>query len=69
VEAGSRLGAMAALAELIRERVVVLDGGLAAELERRGSDLSGGMWPARLLAGKPNVSQVHPGPSDKVSYP
>jgi homocysteine S-methyltransferase len=32
---------------------VVLDGGLATELERRGHDLSGSLWSARLLADDP----------------
>jgi len=29
--------------------VVILDGGLATELERRGADLSGPLWSAKLL--------------------
>lgn len=32
---------------------LVLDGGLATELEARGLDLSGGLWSARLLADAP----------------
>lgn len=32
---------------------LVLDGGLATELEARGHDLSGGLWSARLLADAP----------------
>ena len=39
-------------AELAR-RVVVLDGGLATELERRGADLSSSLWSARLLRDDP----------------
>lgn len=39
-------------AELDR-RVVVLDGGLATELERRGADLSSSLWSARLLRDDP----------------
>lgn len=39
-------------AELAR-RVVVLDGGLATELERRGADLSSNLWSARLLRDDP----------------
>jgi homocysteine S-methyltransferase len=39
--------------EAVRERVVVLDGGLATELERRGHDLSTDLWSARLLADDP----------------
>jgi homocysteine S-methyltransferase len=34
-------------------RVVVLDGGLATELERRGADLSSDLWSARLLRDDP----------------
>ena len=39
-------------AELAR-RPVVLDGGLATELERRGADLSSKLWSARLLRDDP----------------
>jgi homocysteine S-methyltransferase len=35
------------------ERTVVLDGGLATELERRGNDLSSALWSARLLRDDP----------------
>lgn len=42
--------AVQTLAAALRERVVVLDGGLATELEARGYDLSGELWSARLLA-------------------
>ncbi len=38
--------------ELAR-RVVLLDGGLATELERRGHDLSSALWSARLLRDDP----------------
>jgi homocysteine S-methyltransferase len=41
------------LAEALSAGPVVLDGGLATELERRGHDLSGGLWSARLLADDP----------------
>jgi homocysteine S-methyltransferase len=34
---------------------VVLDGGLATELEARGHDLSGALWSARLLADAPDA--------------
>jgi homocysteine S-methyltransferase len=41
-------------------RPLVLDGGLATELERRGHDLSGGLWSARLLTDAPAaIRQVH----------
>jgi homocysteine S-methyltransferase len=46
-------------AELAR-RVVVLDGGLATELERRGADLSSGLWSARLLRDDPGeIVEAH----------
>lgn len=39
---------------------VVLDGGLATELERRGADLSDPLWSARLLVDNPNlIRKVH----------
>jgi homocysteine S-methyltransferase len=34
--------------------VVVLDGGLATELEQRGHDLSDDLWSARLLRDDPD---------------
>ena len=40
--------------------VVILDGGLATELERRGADISGPLWSARaLLEAMPLVLQLH----------
>jgi homocysteine S-methyltransferase len=45
---------MATLPEAMLERVVVLDGGLSTELERRGHDLSSALWSARLLADAPD---------------
>ncbi|MDT4980348.1 MAG: homocysteine S-methyltransferase, partial [Pseudonocardiales bacterium] len=45
---------MASLGDAVRERVVVLDGGLATELERRGHDLSSDLWSARLLRDDPD---------------
>jgi homocysteine S-methyltransferase len=40
--------------------VVVLDGGLATELESRGHDLSGVLWSARVLADEPGaIEAVH----------
>src|SRR4051812_29402962 len=41
------------LAEALATGAVVLDGGLATELERRGHDLSSALWSARLLADDP----------------
>lgn len=46
-------------AELAR-RVVVLDGGLATELERRGAELSSNLWSARLLHDDPGeIVEAH----------
>ena len=41
------------LAEALASGPVVLDGGLATELERRGQDLSGALWSARVLRDQP----------------
>lgn len=51
---------MNSLPDVMRERVVVLDGGLATELERRGHDLSSKLWSAELLATDPDaILDVH----------
>ena len=51
---------MRPLGEALTEGVVVLDGGLATELERRGHDLSSALWSARLLADDPTaVLEAH----------
>ncbi len=49
------------LDDLLREPgVVVLDGGLGTELERRGADLADRLWSARLLADDPEaIIAVH----------
>jgi homocysteine S-methyltransferase len=48
------------LSQELARRVVVLDGGLATELERRGHDLSSKLWSARLLRDDPAaVVDVH----------
>jgi S-methylmethionine-dependent homocysteine/selenocysteine methylase len=48
------------LAEALRGGPVVLDGGLATELERRGHDLSDRLWSARLLRDDPGaIREVH----------
>ncbi len=40
--------------------VVILDGGLATELERRGADLKDALWSARVLLDNPGlIRQVH----------
>lgn len=51
---------MNTLAETVIHRTVVLDGGLATLLERRGHDLSDGLWSARLLRDDPGaLSDAH----------
>jgi homocysteine S-methyltransferase len=51
---------MASLPDTVADRVVLLDGGLATELERRGHDLSSRLWSARLLADDPDaIAAVH----------
>jgi len=43
-----------------RQGALVLDGGLATELERRGANLDDALWSARLLADDPAlIRQVH----------
>lgn len=42
------------LAEAVRLRPVILDGGLATQLEARGHDLSDDLWSARLLMDAPD---------------
>ena len=45
---------------LERAPVVILDGALATELERRGADLRDGLWSARLLIDRPRlIREVH----------
>ncbi len=42
------------------DRVTVLDGGLATELEARGHDLSGSLWSARMLRDEPaEIEETH----------
>jgi homocysteine S-methyltransferase len=51
---------VAGLVDAVRERVVLLDGGLATELERRGNDLSSALWSARLVRDDPDeIVAVH----------
>jgi homocysteine S-methyltransferase len=51
------------LAHVLAERdrpPVILDGGLATELERRGQDVSGALWSARVLRDAPEeIRAVH----------
>jgi homocysteine S-methyltransferase len=42
------------------DEVLILDGGLATELARRGEDISGHLWSARVLREKPEaIEQLH----------
>lgn len=60
VAAARQTGRVPALADVLRERPVVLDGGLATELENRGHDLADELWSARLLADDPDaIRSVH----------
>jgi homocysteine S-methyltransferase len=43
----------ASLSRTLAERPVLLDGGLATQLEAQGADLSGDLWSARLLRDDP----------------
>ncbi len=53
---------MTTLAAAMAERPVVLDGGLATQLESQGHDLSSALWSARLLADHPQaVADAHRG--------
>ena len=43
-----------------RTAILILDGGLATELERRGHDISGPLWSARVLLEAPDaIEQLH----------
>jgi homocysteine S-methyltransferase len=46
---------MTLAALLARDRPIVLDGGLATELEAQGHDLTDGLWSARLLRDDPRA--------------
>lgn len=51
---------MVSFGEALTGGTVVLDGGLATELERRGNNLGGTLWSARLLAENPEeILAVH----------
>jgi homocysteine S-methyltransferase len=51
---------MTSFAAALERGSVVLDGGLATELERRGHDLGGPLWSARLLRDRPeDIEDVH----------
>ena len=40
---------------LIEDGTLIVDGGLATELERRGHDLTDDLWSARLLLDDPEI--------------
>jgi homocysteine S-methyltransferase len=45
---------------LLGDGPVILDGGLATELEARGCDISGALWSARVLRERPDaIEQLH----------
>jgi homocysteine S-methyltransferase len=51
---------MGSFSELLAQRDVVIDGGLATELEARGHDLTDALWSARLLRDEPQaIEDVH----------
>ena len=51
---------MSDLAMTLTERPVVLDGGLATQLEAQGHDLGSALWSARLLAADPQaITDAH----------
>jgi homocysteine S-methyltransferase len=51
---------MAAFAEAIERGILVLDGGLATQLEVQGHDLRDSLWSARLLRDEPNeITAAH----------
>lgn len=50
-------GTRTPLGEVLRQRAVVIDGGLATLVERNGSDLSTALWSARLLRDDPGALQ------------
>ena len=51
---------MTDLAAALRERVVVLDGGLGTLLEARGNDVTSSLWSARVLRDDPDeVREAH----------
>ncbi|MET3982593.1 homocysteine S-methyltransferase [Streptomyces sp. PvR034] len=52
--------ALTPLADALRERTLILDGGLGTQLDDQGCDLSGGLWSARVLAEQPEqVAAAH----------
>ena len=51
---------MLLLDEVLKRRVVILDGGMSNALEDRGHDLSDDLWTARLLRDEPaEIVAVH----------
>ena len=59
-------------AALDASEVIVLDGGLATQLEAQGADLSDALWSARLLADAPGPRSSRPtsrttGPAPRVA--
>ncbi|MGH3026723.1 MAG: homocysteine S-methyltransferase family protein, partial [Gaiellaceae bacterium] len=51
---------MAGFASAVDHGVVVLDGGLATQIETHGHDLRDSLWSARLLRDAPNeITEAH----------
>ena len=49
---------MSEFVDALQAGPIVLDGGLATELERQGADLSSALWSARLLVDDPAAIQA-----------
>ena len=45
---------MTSFADALDQKIVVLDGGLATQLEEQGHDLRDSLWSARLLRDEPD---------------
>jgi homocysteine S-methyltransferase len=58
---GTQMGTRMTLADLLAtDRPIVIDGGLATELEAQGHDLTDGLWSARLLRDEPSaIEETH----------
>lgn len=66
--AGDPANPLLALRDRLGGRRIVLDGGLATELEERGHDLADELWSARLLLDDPDaIRAVHAGDLDAGS--
>src|SRR6185312_13077473 len=57
-EASEETGWVPEFVDALQAGPIVLDGGLATELERQGADLSSALWSARLLVDDPAAIQA-----------